>query len=234
MRCTTGGKPHAPPCKSVLHSAWRSPRDDSAQARARVCRARRSAFIRHSRRAIHRFTDSPIHRSTAPKPHNAPPTRAPPLPRPSRAFSLHAARLECRAIKPKASSEGHRAMKHDDKHNKPGHPNPSILRLLARVGAAAALSLHADAARTVNVSPQGTVAEVRQAVVKFDEAMVAFGSASTPAPRASRAPIPPPRAATAAGSTRRPGPMTSRTICRPAYAARSRSTIRCARPPATR
>lgn len=79
-------------------------------------------------------------------------------------------------------------MKHDDKHNKPGHPNPSILRLLARVGApaalgaAAALSLHADAARTVNVSPQGTVAEVRQAVVKFDEAMVAFGSASTPDP----------------------------------------------------
>ncbi|QBI39378.1 hypothetical protein EXY28_05495 [Burkholderia pseudomallei] len=64
MRCTTGGKPHAPPCKSVLHSAWRSPRDDSAQARARVCRARRSAFIRHSRRAIHRFTDSPIHRFT--------------------------------------------------------------------------------------------------------------------------------------------------------------------------
>ncbi|KGC81171.1 hypothetical protein DO71_1990 [Burkholderia pseudomallei] len=95
-----------PPCKSVLHSAWRSPRDDSAQARARVCRARRSAFIRHSRRAIHRFTDSPIHRSTAPKPHNAPPTRAPPLPRPSRAFSLHAARLECRAIKPKASLRG--------------------------------------------------------------------------------------------------------------------------------
>lgn len=79
-------------------------------------------------------------------------------------------------------------MKHDDKHNKPGHPNPSILRLLARVGApaalgaAAALSLHADAARTVNVSPQGTVAEVRQAVVKFDEAMVAFGSASAPDP----------------------------------------------------
>ncbi|AYX33561.1 hypothetical protein EGY16_29565 [Burkholderia pseudomallei] len=67
MRCTTGGKPHAPPCKSVLHSAWRSPRDDSAQAqaRARVCRARRSAFIRHSRRAIHRFTDPPIHRAQA-------------------------------------------------------------------------------------------------------------------------------------------------------------------------
>ncbi len=79
-------------------------------------------------------------------------------------------------------------MKHDDKHNKPGHPNPSILRLLARVGApaalgaAAALSLHADAARTVNVSPQGTVSEVREAVVKFDEAMVAFGSASAPDP----------------------------------------------------
>ncbi|RPA28647.1 hypothetical protein EGT65_05445 [Burkholderia mallei] len=69
MRCTTGGKPHTPPCKSVLHSAWRSPRDDSAQAR--VCRARRSAFIRHSRRAIHRFTDSPIHRFTDPSIHRS-------------------------------------------------------------------------------------------------------------------------------------------------------------------
>ncbi|CAJ9725582.1 Uncharacterised protein [Burkholderia pseudomallei] len=72
--------------------------------RERACAVR---VVRHSfgiRGA--RSTDSPIHRSTAPKPHNAPPTRAPPLPRPSRAFSLHAARLECRAIKPKASLRG--------------------------------------------------------------------------------------------------------------------------------
>ncbi|AGK50487.1 alpha-2-macroglobulin family protein [Burkholderia thailandensis MSMB121] len=79
-------------------------------------------------------------------------------------------------------------MKHDDKRNKPNKPNPPILRLLSRIGAvaalgaAAALSLQADAARTTSVSPQGAVAEVRQTVVKFDEAMVAFGSASAPAP----------------------------------------------------
>ncbi|AYZ62311.1 alpha-2-macroglobulin [Burkholderia multivorans] len=53
---------------------------------------------------------------------------------------------------------------------------------VAALGAAAALSLQAGAARTVSVSPQGTVAEVRQAVVKFDEPMVAFGSASAPNP----------------------------------------------------
>ena len=33
----------------------------------------------------------------------------------------------------------------------------------------------ADAARTVSVSPQGKVTQVRQVVVKFDEAMIAFG-----------------------------------------------------------
>lgn len=76
-------------------------------------------------------------------------------------------------------------MKHDDKHNT---PNRTTARLLWRIGAvaalgaAAALSLRADAARTTSVSPQGTVAEVRQTVVKFDEAMVAFGSASAPDP----------------------------------------------------
>ncbi|AOJ04414.1 alpha-2-macroglobulin [Burkholderia mayonis] len=76
-------------------------------------------------------------------------------------------------------------MKHDDKHNT---PNRTAARLLWRIGAVATLgavaapSLQADAARTTSVSPQGTVAEVRQAVVKFDEAMVAFGSASAPDP----------------------------------------------------
>ncbi|HEY3597700.1 MAG TPA: Ig-like domain-containing protein, partial [Paraburkholderia sp.] len=40
----------------------------------------------------------------------------------------------------------------------------------------------ADAARIIQVSPQGKVAQVRQVVVKFDEAMVAFGTASAPAP----------------------------------------------------
>ncbi|KVO40740.1 alpha-2-macroglobulin family protein [Burkholderia ubonensis] len=53
---------------------------------------------------------------------------------------------------------------------------------VAALGAAAVLSLQAGAARTVSVSPQGTVAEVRQAIVKFDEPMVAFGSASAPNP----------------------------------------------------
>ncbi|CAJ8385685.1 Uncharacterised protein [Burkholderia pseudomallei] len=90
------------------------PRATIPRKRERACAVRvvRHSFgIRGARFTdppIHRFTDSPtpIHRSTAPKPHNAPPTRAPPLPRPSRAFSLHAARLECRAIKPKASLRG--------------------------------------------------------------------------------------------------------------------------------
>ncbi|WDD92083.1 MG2 domain-containing protein [Burkholderia sp. FERM BP-3421] len=40
----------------------------------------------------------------------------------------------------------------------------------------------ADAARVTSVSPQGTVSEVRQTVVKFDEAMVALGDAAAPAP----------------------------------------------------
>lgn len=78
-------------------------------------------------------------------------------------------------------------MKQHDKHNKTDRTDRTI-QLLWRIGAvaalggAAALSLHAGAARTVSVSPQGTVTEVRQSVVKFDEPMVAFGSASAPNP----------------------------------------------------
>ncbi|MBN3787050.1 MG2 domain-containing protein [Burkholderia sp. Ac-20353] len=73
-------------------------------------------------------------------------------------------------------------------NNKQNPSFGSITRLLthtgavAALGAAAVLSLQADAARTVSVSPQGTVTEVRQSVVKFDEPMVAFGSASAPNP----------------------------------------------------
>ena len=54
--------------------------------------------------------------------------------------------------------------------------------------AVAALSLlaatmwRADAARITQVSPQGTVKQVRQVVVKFDESMVAFGAPDLPAP----------------------------------------------------
>ncbi|MDR5811927.1 MG2 domain-containing protein [Caballeronia sp. LZ019] len=40
----------------------------------------------------------------------------------------------------------------------------------------------ADAARAVSVSPQGKVAQVRQVVVKFDEAMTAFGSPAAAPP----------------------------------------------------
>jgi uncharacterized protein YfaS (alpha-2-macroglobulin family) len=40
----------------------------------------------------------------------------------------------------------------------------------------------ADAARTVSVSPQGKVTQVRQVVVKFDEAMIAFGDPAAKAP----------------------------------------------------
>ncbi|MCA3838423.1 hypothetical protein, partial [Burkholderia sp.] len=70
-------------------------------------------------------------------------------------------------------------MKQHDKHNNEAHQPNHTTRLLWRIGAvallggAAALSLHAGAARTVSVSPQGTVTEVRQSVVKFDEPMVA-------------------------------------------------------------
>ncbi|HZZ13900.1 MAG TPA: hypothetical protein VFE79_24695, partial [Paraburkholderia sp.] len=40
----------------------------------------------------------------------------------------------------------------------------------------------ADAARTLSVSPQGKVAQVRQVVVKFDESMAPFGDANAAAP----------------------------------------------------
>ncbi len=43
-------------------------------------------------------------------------------------------------------------------------------------------SWRADAAKIVSVSPQGSTPEVREVVVKFDEPMVAFGSASMPNP----------------------------------------------------
>ncbi|GAB7525634.1 MG2 domain-containing protein [Paraburkholderia sp. 2C] len=46
----------------------------------------------------------------------------------------------------------------------------------------AALAWHADAARIAQVSPQGKVAQVRQVVVKFDQAMTAFGAANAAAP----------------------------------------------------
>ncbi|MFC0576878.1 alpha-2-macroglobulin family protein [Paraburkholderia solisilvae] len=45
-----------------------------------------------------------------------------------------------------------------------------------------ALAWRADAARITRVSPQGKVAQVRQVVVKFDEAMVALGTANAAAP----------------------------------------------------
>ncbi|WP_175772257.1 MG2 domain-containing protein [Paraburkholderia phenazinium] len=53
---------------------------------------------------------------------------------------------------------------------------------VAALGLLAASSWRADAARITSVSPQGKVAQVRQVVVKFDEAMIAFGSAAAPAP----------------------------------------------------
>src|SRR5260370_33489669 len=40
----------------------------------------------------------------------------------------------------------------------------------------------ADAARTLSVSPQGKVTQVRQVVIKFDEAMIAFGDPAAKAP----------------------------------------------------
>jgi uncharacterized protein YfaS (alpha-2-macroglobulin family) len=59
--------------------------------------------------------------------------------------------------------------------------------ILAATTVLAALALsvanhRADAARAVSVSPQGKVAQVRQVVVKFDEAMTAFGSPAAAAP----------------------------------------------------
>lgn len=53
--------------------------------------------------------------------------------------------------------------------------------LIAALGAGVAMH-RADAARIATVSPQGKVAQVRQVVAKFDEPMIAFGSASAAAP----------------------------------------------------
>ncbi|WP_406953022.1 alpha-2-macroglobulin family protein [Paraburkholderia guartelaensis] len=50
------------------------------------------------------------------------------------------------------------------------------LALALVLGLCMAWAWRAYAARAVSVSPQGTVAQVRQVVVKFDEAMVAFGA----------------------------------------------------------
>ncbi|HLX01480.1 MAG TPA: alpha-2-macroglobulin, partial [Trinickia sp.] len=52
----------------------------------------------------------------------------------------------------------------------------------AVIGIFSMTAWQADAARTVSVSPQGKVAQVRQAVVKFDEAMVPFGAPDLPNP----------------------------------------------------
>ena len=53
---------------------------------------------------------------------------------------------------------------------------------VAALGLLSASTWRADAARITSVSPQGKVTQVRQVVVKFDEAMIAFGSAAAPAP----------------------------------------------------
>ncbi|SAK70004.1 Alpha-2-macroglobulin-like protein [Caballeronia catudaia] len=53
--------------------------------------------------------------------------------------------------------------------------------LIAALGFSTVLH-RADAARIASVSPQGKVAQVRQVVAKFDEPMIAFGSASAAAP----------------------------------------------------
>jgi hypothetical protein len=50
------------------------------------------------------------------------------------------------------------------------------------LGLLAASTWRADAARITSVSPQGKVTQVRQVVVKFDEAMIALGTAAAPAP----------------------------------------------------
>ncbi|QCP49447.1 alpha-2-macroglobulin [Trinickia violacea] len=52
----------------------------------------------------------------------------------------------------------------------------------AVIGIVGMTAWRADAARTISVSPQGKVAQVRQAVVKFDEAMVPFGAPDLPNP----------------------------------------------------
>jgi uncharacterized protein YfaS (alpha-2-macroglobulin family) len=53
---------------------------------------------------------------------------------------------------------------------------------VAALALMAAAGWRAEAARVTRVTPQGKVAQVRQVVVKFDEAMAAFGSPDAPAP----------------------------------------------------
>ena len=53
---------------------------------------------------------------------------------------------------------------------------------IAALSLLAAASWRVDAARITSVSPQGKVTQVRQVVVKFDEAMIAFGSPAAAAP----------------------------------------------------
>jgi uncharacterized protein YfaS (alpha-2-macroglobulin family) len=56
-------------------------------------------------------------------------------------------------------------------------------RIAAVVAFSAALGLpQAQAARVASMSPQGTVSQVHQVVLTFDEAMVRFGDAAAPAP----------------------------------------------------
>jgi len=59
-----------------------------------------------------------------------------------------------------------------------------IAATAAVLGMLSATTWRADAARITQVSPQGTVAKVRQVLVKFDESMVPFGAADLPAPAA--------------------------------------------------
>ncbi|WP_028225277.1 alpha-2-macroglobulin family protein [Paraburkholderia ferrariae] len=54
--------------------------------------------------------------------------------------------------------------------------------LAVMLGASALFGWRADAARTLSVSPQGTVAQALEVVIKFDEPMVAFGAPAAPAP----------------------------------------------------
>ncbi len=57
-----------------------------------------------------------------------------------------------------------------------------VAATVAALGILSSTIWRADAARMTQVSPQGTVAKVRQVVVKFDESMVPFGAADLPAP----------------------------------------------------
>jgi len=57
-----------------------------------------------------------------------------------------------------------------------------VAAAVAALGVLSATTWQAEAARITRVSPQGTVAKVRQVLVKFDESMVAFGAADLPAP----------------------------------------------------